>query len=72
MPLMERMATAEEIRKFHLEVDDVVITKDSEEGVTSLCRHWSWRLPVIESFGFRDSEKTEGVAIERASNWRAS
>jgi type I restriction enzyme S subunit len=31
MPLMETTATAEEIRKFHLEVDDVVITKDSEE-----------------------------------------
>ena len=31
MSLMETTATAEEIRKFHLEVDDVVITKDSEE-----------------------------------------
>jgi type I restriction enzyme S subunit len=31
MPLMETTATAEEIGKFHLEVDDVVITKDSEE-----------------------------------------
>ncbi len=31
MELMETTATAEEIKKFHLEVDDVVITKDSEE-----------------------------------------
>ncbi len=31
MPLMETTATAEEIRKFHLEINDVVITKDSEE-----------------------------------------
>ncbi len=31
MGLMETTATASEIRKFHLEVGDVVITKDSEE-----------------------------------------
>ncbi len=31
MELMQTTATIEEIKKFHLEVDDVVITKDSEE-----------------------------------------
>jgi type I restriction enzyme, S subunit len=31
MPLMETTATADEIRRFHLDVGDVVITKDSEE-----------------------------------------
>jgi type I restriction enzyme S subunit len=31
MALMEATATSEEIRKFHLKVDDVVITKDSED-----------------------------------------
>src|SRR5205814_5695223 len=31
MPLMEATATPDEIRRFHLNVSDVVITKDSEE-----------------------------------------
>ncbi|MBU4305201.1 MAG: restriction endonuclease subunit S [Candidatus Omnitrophica bacterium] len=31
MDMMETTATSEEIKKFHLEIEDVVITKDSEE-----------------------------------------